>query len=319
MFLWIVGIILILVLPPIGLCIYCFFKCFYSSGKAAQDPYAPLHGKQYIEKQDDIYALSRNMDEVDFEAVTIRSYDGLSLYGRYYHIRDGAPVKILFHGYRSMALRDGGGGFYLAQKLGMNVLAVDQRAHGNSQGHVITFGIRERRDCLSWIRYINNRCGSDTPIILSGLSMGAATVVMATALHLPKNVLCVFADCPYSSPGEIIKKVCGDVHIPASFAYPFIYFSARLFGGFRMNQTSAIEAAKVSKVPIFLFHGTGDRFVPWEMSEQIHAGSNGCTKLELFDGAGHGLSYIGEPQRYGEIVMDYLRQFPALTSCFENV
>ena len=191
----------------LGLCIYCFKTCFYAANKTPQDPYGQLHGEQFLAVRDHIYASTRHMEAVPFEEVTIQSFDGLSLSGRYYHLRDGAPVKIIFHGYRSFALRDSAGGFTMARKLGMNVLAVDQRAHGKSGGHVITFGILERRDCLSWIQYINQRCGADTPIILSGLSMGAATVVMATSLPLPENVVCVPLASAVSCPPRILPVV----------------------------------------------------------------------------------------------------------------
>lgn len=310
MILFIISIIL--VLAALAVCLYCFHTCFYSSNRTPRNPYGPLHGEQFLEVQEHIYASTRRMEEVPYEPVQIKSFDGLTLFGRYYHLKDGAPVKIIFHGYRSMALRDGVGGFAMARKMGMNVLVVDQRAHGNSGGHVITFGIWERRDCLFWIRYINERLGSDTPIVLSGLSMGAATVIMATALPLPENVQCVLADSPYAAPGEIIKKVCRDIHIPDKLVYPFIRFAARALGGFNLEQASAVEAAGVSPVPILLLHGEDDRFVPYQMSLDIHMNSNGCTRLKTFEDAGHGLSYMVEPEQYEKAVWDFLKQFPAL-------
>ena len=302
---------IILILAAVGVCLYCFYACFYASNKTPQDPYSLFHGQQFLDLQEHIYASTRRMEEVPFEPVQIKSFDGLTLFGRYYHIKDGAPVKIIFHGYRSMALRDCAGGFGMARKLGMNVLAVDQRAHGKSEGHVITFGIWERRDCHSWIKYINDRFGKETPIILSGLSMGAATVIMATALPLPENVQCVLADSPYSAPNAIIRKVCWDMHIPPSLAYPFIDFTARALGGFNLEQCSAVTAAEVSPVPILLLHGDDDRFVPCSMSEQIKKTSDKAT-LVTFKDAGHGLSYIMDPQGYEKAVFEFLKQFPAL-------
>ncbi len=62
---------------------------------------------------------------------------------------------------------------------GHNVLMIEERAHLESEGHTITFGIKERYDALDWIRYALQRFGEDTRIILVGISMGAATVLMA--------------------------------------------------------------------------------------------------------------------------------------------
>lgn len=311
MMFWLISAAVLAVLALL-LCLYCFRRCFYSSNKTDQDPYNLLKGEQFLAVKEQIHASTRRMEEVPYEAVTITSFDGLTLFGRYYHLRDGAPVKIIFHGYRSFPLRDSAGGFYLARKLGMNVLAVDQRAHGSSGGHVITFGINERRDCLSWVEYVNGRFGADVPIILSGLSMGAATVIMATSLPLPENVVCVLADCPYASPREIIRKVCADEHFPVAASYPFIRLGARIFGKFDLEGSSAVRAAGTSQIPILLLHGEDDRFVPCEMSKAICAASNGRARLETFPGAGHGLSYMVAPQQYEAAVYGFLKEIPAL-------
>lgn len=315
-FLYILVILLILLC---AICIYSFHICFYSANKKPKDPYGALNGQQFLALKDEIYRCTKNMADVPYESVTTKSFDGLTLAGQYYHVADGAPVKIIFHGYRSMALRDCAGGFGMARRLGMNVLAIDQRAHGSSEGHVISFGVNERRDCLTWIEYINNRFGADTPIVLSGLSMGAATVVMATSLPLPYNVVCVLADCPYSSPAEIIQKVSADEHYPPKLVFPLIRLASRIFGRFDLEEMSAVEAAKNSKIPILLLHGEDDRFVPCEMSRKIHISSNGCTKLATFPGAGHGLSYMVAPADYEKVVFDFLSQFPALQGQFQNL
>lgn len=304
----------LLIIPVLILLISygCFYKCFYAANKEPPNPYALMRGSQYRVVKDEIYACTRKMDDAPFEAVTIQSDDGITLFGRYYHHKDGAPVKIIFHGYRSMALRDGAGGFGMARKLGINVLAVDQRAHGSSGGHVITFGVKERNDCRCWVEYVYNRFGSDVPIILSGLSMGAATVIMATALPLPPTVVCVLADCPYSSPREIVCKVSRDLHFPAWLSYPFLWLGAKLFGGFDLGKGSVADAASVSKIPILLLHGDDDRLVPCDMSRQIHASSNGCTQLETFENAGHGLSYMTQPEKYEQVCIRFLKGITAL-------
>lgn len=304
----------ILLLLMAALVIFCFCKCFYARNNRPQDPYCNLHGPQYLAVKDKIFECTRKMDEEPYEPVYITSYDGLKLFGRYYHHADGAPLKIIFHGYRGLALRDSSGGYTLCKKMGYNVIAVDQRAHGKSEGHVITFGIRERRDVLSWIEYSNSRFGENTPIILSGVSMGAATVIMAATLPLPKNVCCILADCPYSTPRDIIRKVCADEHFPVAASYPFIRIAARLLGGFDLEETSALAGAKSSSVPILLLHGEDDRFVPCEMSQEIHEKSNGCTTLATFPEAGHGLCYMIAPREYEATCIQFLNSLPALKS-----
>ena len=219
---------------------------------------------------------------------------------------------ILVHGYRSHPFRDCSGGHALSRRMGFNALVIDQRALGASGGHTISFGIKERKDCLCWIRYLNERFGTDVPIILSGLSMGAATVLMTTGLDLPENVACVIADSPFSSPAAIIEKVCADKHYPVPVCRPFLYLGALIFGGFRLGACTAKDAVKRSKIPILLIHGEEDRFVPCGMSLEIAAACAAPTEVATFPGAGHGLSYLTDPIRYESVVCYFLRSVPTI-------
>ena len=226
---------------------------------------------------------------------------------------------ILFHGYRSMAVRDCCGGLALARKLGFNVLAVDQRAHGNSDGNTITFGVLERRDCKSWADFVTQRFGSDIPILLSGLSMGAATVLMAADLNLPENVVGIIADSPYSTPKAIISKVCHDMRLPPKLAWPFVRCAARIFGKFSIESISATDAVRRSNVPILLLHGEDDRFVPCEMSHAIADACRCPATLHTFPEAGHGLCYMTDHHRYEQVTVDFLRSIPELVNHLNEI
>lgn len=292
---------------------YTYRVAFYSAPKKHAGPDDPLHGKQFEAVSENIHRISHIMGQYSFEPVTIRSEDGLKLFGRYYHMKDGAPIEILFHGYRSHAYRDCSGGHALARKMGFNTLVIDQRAHGESEGKVISFGIHERKDCLAWVRYCSSRFGEDTPIILSGLSMGAATVLMAAGMDLPENVCCVIADSPYSAPVSIIEKVCADLHYPVWLCRPFLYMGALIYGGFHLGECSAKESVSYSKIPILLIHGEEDHFVPCDMSKEIASAFPSLVQISTFPGAGHGLSYMIDPRRYERVVCDFLLKIPAVS------
>lgn len=291
---------------------YVYRTAFYSPPKKHPKPEDPMKGRQYHEVEDNIRLATRVMEKFPFEPVTIDSFDGTKLYGRYYHLKDGAPVEILFHGYRSCAFRDCSGGHALARKMGFNTLVVDQRAHGESGGRVITFGVKERLDCKCWAEYAVRRFGTGTPILLSGLSMGAATVLMASELKLPENVACIMADSPYSTPSAIIEKVCKDMHYPVALCRPFLYLSALLFGSFRLNACNAKDAVSRTGIPILLLHGEADHFVPCEMTNEIKAAGTSRIDAYTFPGAGHGLSYIIDPLRYERVTYNFLRTIPEI-------
>ncbi len=285
---------------------FCYRLIFYNLNDREKDAYAVPVGEQYEKLADRMLEEIRKLDALPYEQVFIRSRDGLKLAARYYHFRDGGPVQIQFHGYRGNALREYSGGNVIAQELGYNSLVVDERAHGKSEGHTISFGILERYDCLDWAEYVSKRFGSDTPIILSGISMGAATVLMASELSLPANVAAITADCPYSSPGAIIRKVCRDIGVPGSLAYPFVALGGWVFGGFKIWKSSPVKAVKHTNIPIQLIHGEDDRFVPCEMSRKIYDACAAPKRLATFPDAGHGLSYLADTPRYHQVFKSFM-------------
>lgn len=244
--------------------------------------------KPYSEK---VVENIRKFKEKKYEEVRVTSYDGLELYGRYYHHKDGAPVIIFFHGYRSSAVRDGSGIYTLGQGREVNILLATQRSHSDSEGKAITFGIRERKDCLTWVDYVVERFGKDVKIVLWGVSMGAATVLTAADLDLPDNVKGITGDCGYSSPREIIRSVIKQMKFPVGPAYFLAKVGAKIYGGFDIEETSAMEALKKAKVPIFLIHGKADDFVPCTMSHTNYEACVSDKELLEIDDAGHAMSY----------------------------
>lgn len=287
---------------------YAYRITFYAPKRVSEELYKLPEGPQYEKEHQNILTSIHKMLEYSYEEVSITSFDDTKLVARYYHVADHAPLQIQFHGYKSSAILDFCGGNYLARKMRQNALVVDQRSHGKSEGSVITFGIKERRDCLCWIDYARKRFGEDVPIILSGLSMGAATVLMTADLDLPNNVRGIIADCPYSSPKAIIQKVCNDMKLPALLIYPFVKLGALLFGHFHLEESSPVDAVKHSPVPILLIHGQEDLFVPCQMSMEIQTSCSSKVTLVTIPHAGHGLSYLTEPETYEAATINFIEQ-----------
>ena len=268
----------------------------------------PVHRDgQYAPYQEEMSRIFHNLNERPFETVTTISHDGLILSGRYYHVKDGAPLDIGFHGYRSHPLTDFSGGSELSFQMEHNLLLVDQRSHGSSEGHSIAFGIQERQDVLSWVYYALRRFGPETKILLYGVSMGASTVLMASELELPENVKGIIADCPYASPMEIILHVAKDMPIPYFLVKPFVVLGAKIYGGFDILETDAIQAVQKAKIPILIIHGEDDRFVPCEMSDIVSHNPD-LVARETFPGAAHGISYLVDKPRYQTIVTDFVKR-----------
>ena len=264
------------------------------------EQYAPFHEK--------MTEMVKAALAIPYENVWITSSDGLRLHGKCYTSTPAAPVQIMFHGYKSGAERDFCGGLQVAVQGGFNVLLVDQRAHGKSEGKCLTFGIKERYDCLAWIDYAIERFGKDTKIFLYGMSMGAATVLMASGLELPDNVAGIVADCGYTSPEAIIKKVLREQHCPIFPVYYLTRLGGMLFGGFDLESASAVDALTRCKTPVLFIHGGDDRFVPSEMGrENYDHCAAGNKKLLIVPGAGHGISYMIDRKAYLDTLDEFIK------------
>lgn len=238
----------------------------------------------------------------------IKSFDGLTLHAKYFEYEPGAVMEIMFHGYRGSAERDLSGGIQRCFSLGRSILLVDQRTSCGSEGNVISFGINEHRDCLAWVDFAVKHFGSDVKIILTGISMGASTVLMAAGKELPENVVGVLADCGFSSAKEIIKKCSRDLKIPAELIYPFIKLGAKLFGHFDLEEYTPLEAMKTCKLPVIFFHGEDDAFVPCHMSKDVYDACKSPKKIVTIPKAGHGLVYVVDNDLYFKSVVEFFSE-----------
>ena len=235
----------------------------------------------------------------------ITSFDGLQLHASWYEYAPGAPMEIMFHGYRGNAERDLPGGVQRSFACGRSALVVDQRCAGRSEGKTITFGIKEHRDCLSWVDFAVRQFGPDVKLILKGISMGAATVLMAAGEKLPENVMGILADCGYSTPKAIIQKVIRDMGLPAKLCWPFVRWGARIFGRFDPEENSPLAAMERCKKPIIFFHGEEDGFVPCDMSREVFEACPTRKAIFTVPGADHGLSYPVDMDGYLAALRDF--------------
>ncbi len=211
------------------------------------------------------------------------------------------------HGYRAEAMNDFAGILPIIRKMGYTIVLVDERACGKSEGVTITFGIKERKDCMSWIRYVLKHYGPDTKILLYGVSMGAATVMMASSLGLPQNVEAIIEDCGFTTPKDIIMKTAADMGLPAKFLYPFARIGAWLFGGFDVESASPIDSVSDAKVPILFIHGYQDGFVPYSMGSMLYDACSGPKRMETFERGEHAVSVLSDPWKYESVVSSFIK------------
>ncbi len=241
--------------------------------------------------------------------VYITSRDGLKLHGLWVPTDNARGTVLFAHGYRSTMLVDFGLAFELYHKLGMNLLIPEQRSHGKSQGRFITFGVKESQDMLEWLEY-HNTIFSSKPVLLSGLSMGASTMMYLADEDLPNNVKGIIADCGFTSPKDILKSVFEKViHLPSGPTLFIVDLLTKAIAGFSITQKDTRKTLEKSKLPILMIHGIDDDFVPCRMSEEAYSACNGPKQLLLVDGAEHGVSFLVDRQRYTRMVNEFIEKY----------
>ena len=276
---------------------------FYSPKKGQLDDFnlsAPLY--RGVEKE--VTELIKGIRSYPYEDIYISSFDKLKLHARLFENKENNKIAILCHGYRGTACRDFSGGAQEIIALGYNVVLIDERAHGQSQGHSITMGVREVNDLLSWIDYAYQRFGKNIELVLVGISMGGATVLMAADKVENAKII---ADCPFSSPKIMLKETISQLNLSPKAFYPILNLSAILFAHTNMNKRSAYDSIKNTNNKILIIHGDSDKVVPHRISYDLYQTYPDKIQYELFEGANHGLSYLVDTKRYREIIHNFLK------------
>ena len=255
---------------------------------------------------------SERLASSDNETITIISHDGEKLVGHYIPCENAERILIAVHGWRSSWHRDFGMIADFWRENRCSVLYVEQRGQNNSGGAYMGFGLTERFDCLDWIRWILARSKTPLPIYLCGISMGATTVLMAAGLPLPDAVHGILADCGFTSPREVWKHVAKkNLHLAYGIRGAMADAMCRHKIMVGAGDYSTVMALNHTRIPVLLIHGTEDRFVPIRMTYENYLACRAPKELLIVPGAGHGMSYYVEPERYRTTA----RQFWARYDC----
>lgn len=246
------------------------------------------------------------------EDVYIHSRDGLKLHGTYFPGQQGEGRKkiiLAFHGYTSKGMSDyiGLSNYYL--KRGYEMLLVDERAHGESEGTYIGFGCLDRLDAVRWIKYVEDKLGKDCEVWLHGTSMGGATVLMTGGLNLPECVKGVISDCAFTNAWDVFAHVLKSMyHLPA---FPILNIADQMISaraGYRLKECDSSEEIKKIKIPLLLIHGDADTFVPCWMGKKIYDACTGPKDILIVKGAGHCESYYKDQAAYEEKLTAFLEE-----------
>ncbi len=269
------------------------FKKAFGRGKGSMAEGNELY-KDYIAemKEGGEYFLSLNP-----EHVYITSFDNLKLHALFYDHPNSKGTIILMHGYHGKGLCDFGPVFKPFIEKGYSILLPDQRAHGQSEGKYLTFGVFESEDCLYWARFIAEKF-PNRPISLHGVSMGGATVCMASNLNLPSEVKLIVDDCGYTSPYAIVSSVRKSMKLPRFPFQLYVGILTKVFAKFSLKQKDSAICVSQCKLPQLFIHGGSDRLIPVEMGKEIYSKSTAIDKrIAIEESADHALAYMKNKQK----------------------
>lgn len=199
---------------------------------------------------------------------------------------------------------------WMFHELGYNVLMPDNMSHGDSEGQIIGYGWNDRLNVIKWVEMLVEQ-NSDSEITLFGVSMGAATVMMASGEEsLPDQVVNIIEDCGYSSVWDELKYQAKEMYnLPA---FPILYevsAISKIRAGFSYGQASSVNQLKNNTRPVLFIHGSDDTFVPTSMVYKNYQATQGEKELYIVKGAGHAKSFETDPQAYIEKISTFLKKY----------
>ncbi len=242
-----------------------------------------------------------------FKRITIKSQDNLNLVG-YYKDNNSDKLVILVHGYggnhKNMAKF-----VKIFEKKDYDILAIDLRSHGESEGRDITMGKFESEDLQLWICKMLE-IKANYKIVLFGVSMGASTVCLTIGEKLPCNVVLAIEDSGYDNADKELKFMFLQHKILSKLCYKIFYYYTARTQELDLKKIDITSKIKNAKIPVLFIHGDSDQVVPTEMVYSLSS-QVPDTRRDVYIGkeAGHVGSIKENPSEYEKIVNKFLSQY----------
>lgn len=247
----------------------------------------------------------------DMQDCYVRSIDGLMLHALYLPADKPERFVLLLHGYKGSSFGDFAYTARFLHENHCNLLFIDQRCCGESEGEYITFGAKEQFDVQKWAFYIAKRNKDRLPIYLYGESMGASSVLMASGHKLPGEVKGIIADCGFRSMKGQLKDMAAEwFHLKYIGLLLFrLGIFCRLFASFHMADADTRKAMERNRIPILFFHGLADTYVAPKNSKYHYAMCKAPKELVLIPEARHLCSAYEAPELYRRKLLAFFDRY----------
>ena len=234
--------------------------------------------------------------------------DGLKLYGEFYDFGSDKCVIILPG--RCECLKYS---YYFAkpyQELGMNVLVIDMRAHGKSEGKYSTIGVKESTDVKKWIEYIEKNFGVKE-VWLHGICVGSSSaILLMTSDNCPKSIKGMVIEGCFVSFRETFKRHMIDINKPWFPVLDLVMMNIKKYAGADVYKAAPIKHIGNVKQNVLMLFGEQDIFsVPEKSKVFFEKCSSPTKKIVWFDKGGHSHLRINNTEKYDNAIKDYIKQF----------
>jgi dipeptidyl aminopeptidase/acylaminoacyl peptidase len=204
-----------------------------------------------------------------YHEVEVRSSDGLRLSAWWVEGVDSSRAALLVHGWGAdKSSRHVLETAAVYEEAGFDVLMIDPRGHGGSEGDRVTLGYREVRDVQGALSWLEKRGFDPERVVLHGWSMGGVAVIQAAP---GAGVAAVVEESAYANLPSLLRERLPEVSELPAFFTPGIFVVGRLFLGIDPWAVRPVEEARqLSRegVPLMIIHSRDDEVVPFE-----HAGT----------------------------------------------
>lgn len=303
--------IIILIFSGLNIAGYYFyhFACVHDRRKVDFPANERNPWKKYWEEYQSNVQYIHSLQKQD---CWITSIDGLKLHASFIPSSQAKRMIVCAHGYKGNGEDDFSKGVKAFHE-DSSLLIIDERACGQSEGDIITFGALEKKDVIAWTEWLNeNKNEEHLPIYLYGVSLGSATVCMSSDHHFPKEVKGIIADCGYASFEDIANQLAKSwFHIPGFPIIPFLNFFCKVKGHFDMKEADATKALSHSTLPVLFIHGTADTFVIPENTKKNYEACTSEKDVLYINEAPHAISIYVDSETYINKVKEFMKKHDA--------
>lgn len=227
----------------------------------------------------------------------------LNLYGEFYDF--GSKDTVIITAGRAESLMYG---YYFAapyKRCGLNVLVIDQRATGKSDGDKIGYGVWEAEDVRCWMAYLKEKLGQ-RGFVIHGICTGATTAVYLAAEGAVKAVV---LEGPYKSFLEVLRRrtILGG-HKPFPVIYEIKHIIKRNTGIDIVKYAPEKYVQKMTSPALFLCGKQDTSSLPENSQKLYERCASRVKRMVWFHEGAHSHLRIANPEKYDSAIHEFLKE-----------